>query len=179
MRSSRKNLSLGLTLVIVIAVGFMLPRVHCFWIKTSLIESIDRFPEDWERGSHYMVDVMIWYDKAQKFSCFSELVPEIASRLFSKNRESRHRSFLLLLSIGSEAEDALPVLERGRATQSLTDIEREEVDYLIDAIRQSLEDTDLGCRFTPEPNSNSWGRGLDESIVGLVIPISFSISCWT
>ena len=179
MRSSRTKLSLGLTLVIVIVVGFMLPRVHRFWIKTSLIESIDRFPEAWERGSHYMVDVMMWYDKAQKFGFFSEMVPEIASRVFSKNRESRHRSFLLLMSIGSEAADALPVLEQGRATQSFTEIEREEVDYLIDAIRQSLENTDLACRFTLGSSSNPRGRRLDEGIVGLIIPTSFSISCRT
>jgi len=120
-----------------------------------------------------MSDVMMWYDKAQKYSCFSELVPEIASRVFSKNRESRHRSFLLLLSIGSEAADALPILEHGRATHSLTDIEREEVDYLIDAIRQSVQNTDRGCRFAPGQNSKPWGKRLDEGIVGLVTPTSF------
>lgn len=89
-----------------------------------------------------MADVMMWYDKAQKSECFSSLVPEIASRMFSKNRDSRHRTFLLLSTIGSEAADALPVLEHGRMTQPLADAEREEIDYLIDVIRRSVRTAD-------------------------------------
>lgn len=85
-----------------------------------------------------MVDVMVWYEKARKSKCFTGMVPEIASRIFSKNHDSRHRSFLLLLSVGCEAAGALPVLKNGKLTQSLTDIEREEVDFLIDAISQSV-----------------------------------------
>ena len=122
---------------LMIAAYFVYRHFRQVYVKAALIQAIDRVPQDWERGSGFMIEVWIWQEEAKRNDCFSEVLPDIAARIFDKNYDSRHRSFDLLLSIGDEAAEVLPILEDGRAKKTLTKIEKEEVDYLIDAIRRA------------------------------------------
>jgi hypothetical protein len=133
----RNILKLLIVVGLVVAAYFIYRHSKQVYVKAALIEAIDRVPQDWERGSHFMREVEIWKEEAKRNDCFSEVLPDIAARIFNKNYDSRHRSFDLLLSIGDEAAEILPILEDGRSKKTLTKIEKEEVDYLIDAIRRA------------------------------------------